>query len=336
MNEISTDGPAIGTYFAPAPYIRQLANENAWGANNIVVAMPAPLLERTFAHVPTASTTPKALITFAAQLTARLNRTHRAHIGSSLSLQPSQDDPPSLGARPLVLNNAVSDPMIFLEKLGRESGIPRLRIRSDQAWVGGHSPLQSSLALPDPSYIPAQLADFMAVLYAQQANGSAEVAEALSYQLLTIHPLANGNGRITRTLLIQLAMRTGLPYPLYFAWRLMFDRVRTIENWIALAATGIPRPNDAHYLKWMRTSEILLQTCENALQNGLDERALNALLLYGTATEKAIHHANPRLAKNLAGKIAANLSSESKCAIATIATKGVNEAIEKLRHAVIG
>lgn len=328
------DRRPVGTYFAPAPYIRQLADESTWGANNVVVAMPASLTERSFKpFLPDGNLDPD-LIAILSLLTARVNRTHHGTLNSGLNLQPSQGDPPLLGLKPLSITMRV-DPIAFIEGLARQAGIPCFRIRSSQAWVGGKSPLESSLALPNRHYIPDLLSDFIKVLFAQQSSGDPETVEALAFQLLTIHPLADGNGRLTRTLMIQIALRTGSLYPLYFAWRLMFDRVRTAELWRELAATGRPQPDATHFHKWCSHARDFGRLAQELLCGGLDRRALNALLAYGMPTESAILRANSRISAGLSKKIAATASSGDASELGIRAREAISKTIEALKGVVM-
>ena len=206
---------SIGSYFAPAPYIRESAPDHIWGANGVVVTRPAPMADHVIDDSLDQPTSPTMLL-HCAMVTARMNRVYSRPFDSGVALAPHPGDRLRESLSPLAFGpkNFEHD---WLFSMATQAGVPRARVRSDQAWVGGRSPLESKMALPASSLVPSQLSDLHDFLQPNQASKAKGVAEAAAYQLLTIHPLADGNGRTTRMLLVRLALTSGVYYPLYFA-----------------------------------------------------------------------------------------------------------------------
>lgn len=326
----------IGSYFAPAPYIKNSASERVWGANGVVVARPAPLSERFFSGLVDPgdnSLVERDVLHYAALLSARMTRVHSVTVHADYGLRPSLQDKLRTSMSPLILRAGEAG-QSFVEGLAVSAGITKPRLRSDQAWVGGKSPLEASLALPDASHIPEQLMDFVAFVCKHQASSSREIAEAMAFQLLSIHPLADGNGRAARALLIKLASRSGSSYPLYFAWRLMFDKHRTVANWALLAATGKSAPNGSHHDSWLAAATTLKDACERAKAAGLDPRIVAALLLYGRVTNETIACANQGCSAALTQKMIARLSVLEHQAALEILEGEVTRVVESFKSAV--
>jgi len=327
---------AVGSYFAPFPYIKEPADERIWGANGVLVARPAPLAGRALgcgAEGDQSACADPEMLSIAALLTARVSVAHGASLDGRYSLTFSTHDRLRLSTAPLMIA-ANQAGLPFITSLASMAGLTQPRLRSNQAWVGGKSPLGASLALPDTSHLPAQLADFMAFLHGNQASSSREAVEALAYQFLTIHPLADGNGRVARALLLKLAMRTRSTYPLYFAWRLMFDKLRTSSNWAKLAATGKPQPDPRHHNAWVSAARVLGESCEEAIFKGVDTRVVNALLLYGQVTLGTVQCASSGCTPALAQKILTRHGSAEHAALLNRLEKEVGRSIDELRSAV--
>jgi len=85
------------------------------------------------------------------------------------------------------------------------------RFRSVQAWIGGPSPLSAVFVPAPPEYIDGLMDDLIA--YANR-RGVPPIAQAaiLHAQFETIHPFADGNGRIGRTLIGWLLRRRFVAY----------------------------------------------------------------------------------------------------------------------------
>ena len=73
-------------------------------------------------------------------------------------------------------------------------------VRTEQNWIGGHTPLDAAFVPPPHARVPALLDDLCA--YLSGSDHSPLVQAALVHaQLETIHPFADGNGRTGRALL---------------------------------------------------------------------------------------------------------------------------------------
>jgi Fic/DOC family len=84
----------------------------------------------------------------------------------------------------------------------------RSRLREAIAWVDGTSPDDATLVPPPSSALPGLLADLFAFL--GRTDLPIWLMQALAYyQLIQIHPLADGNGRLARALVAALAARSG-------------------------------------------------------------------------------------------------------------------------------
>lgn len=303
----------VGTFFAPAPRSFDAANERVWGASRLVVATPAPIATREFQTAILAETTgvdTKSLLL----LTARLSRVHSLKYNQDYRLSPSPEDRLLKSVEPLRVRLPASCTEVLFEN-SRDAGIRNPVLRSDQCWVGGGSPLDSALALPDTSRLEEHLKDYFTFLEANQANPSYEVVEAAAYQLLMIHPLADGNGRVARAILMKLAARTGSPYALYFVWRLMFDKRRTVGIWADASATGRATQDSSHYDAWLRSAIAITDARNTSVNSGLDARIANALLAYGYVDEKTILHANSACSVSLARKLAERAIGQQHAAL---------------------
>ncbi len=334
--ELAEAATPIGSYFAPAPYIRESACERVWGANGVVVARPVPLSERRFSEAVASSDSAlvdRDVLRYVLLLSARMTRVHSVAVRVDYRLSASPQDKLRASVSPLILREGEAG-QSFVEGLALSAGVSKPRLRSDQAWVGGKSPLDASLALPDASYIPEQLKDFVAFVCKHQASSCREIAEAMAFQLLSIHPLADGNGRAARALLIKLASRSGSSYPLYFAWRLMFDKHRTAANWAALAVTGKPFPNSSHFDSWLAAAITLRDACERAAAAGLDARVIGALLLYGKVTDETIACSNQGCSAALTQKMIARLSALEFQVALEILEREVAKVVESFKSAV--
>jgi Fic family protein len=85
------------------------------------------------------------------------------------------------------------------------------KIRDEQNWIGGsdHSPRGAEFIPPAEGRVPALLDDLAA--YLNLADSSAIVQAAIAHaQFETIHPFADGNGRVGRALIHVVFRRRGL------------------------------------------------------------------------------------------------------------------------------
>ncbi len=82
-------------------------------------------------------------------------------------------------------------------------------VRTEQNWIGGHTPLDAAFVPPPHERLPALLGDLCS--YLSGTDHSPLVQAALVHaQFETIHPFADGNGRTGRALLHLVLRRRGV------------------------------------------------------------------------------------------------------------------------------
>lgn len=274
-----------------------------WEGHAIIVSSPQPLSARTFSSVPTtdwriddATLRPLLLIT------ARLNRVHRLHAISGQSLSPIPGDSIINSLRPLA-NSDTRDWKSFLEQVTHCAGSLSFQLRSDRSWVGAASPLEAGLVCPPTAKVPGQMKDLMSFLADHLDNPNEQVDEAAAFQFLSIHPLHDGNGRAVRTLLIKMASRKRSLYPLYVAWRLMFDRIGLIRSWQERSLDDGSSFDESHYVRWRHTASSVGTAYLDAAAAGCDTRALDCLTVFGELSTAGIRAVNSTASAKLCRKI---------------------------------
>lgn len=80
------------------------------------------------------------------------------------------------------------------------------RLRDEQGWVGGATPLDAALVTPPPDEVPALVDDLVAYANAAGLDPIAQAAIAHA-QFELVHPFADGNGRVGRVLVSWLLAR---------------------------------------------------------------------------------------------------------------------------------
>ena len=80
------------------------------------------------------------------------------------------------------------------------------RVRTEQGWIGGTSPLDAHLVTPPPQALPRLLEDLVAYANRDDVEPVAQAAVAHA-QFEIIHPFADGNGRVGRVLVSWLLTR---------------------------------------------------------------------------------------------------------------------------------
>lgn len=85
------------------------------------------------------------------------------------------------------------------------------RVRAEQNWIGGRwsSPLDADFVPPPPEEVEPLLADLVAFMAREDLPAVAQAAIAHA-QFETIHPFADGNGRVGRALIQVVLRRRGL------------------------------------------------------------------------------------------------------------------------------
>jgi Fic family protein len=80
------------------------------------------------------------------------------------------------------------------------------RIREEQGWIGGSSPLDAHLVTPPPDRLERLLADLLRWVNRDDLDPIAQAAVAHA-QFEIVHPFADGNGRIGRVLVAWVLVR---------------------------------------------------------------------------------------------------------------------------------
>jgi Fic family protein len=80
------------------------------------------------------------------------------------------------------------------------------KIRSQQGWIGGTSPLDAHLVTPPPAELPVLLDDLLSYVNRTSEDPISQAAVAHS-QFELVHPFADGNGRIGRNLVAWILTR---------------------------------------------------------------------------------------------------------------------------------
>ncbi|MGS1318269.1 Fic family protein [Stenotrophomonas geniculata] len=292
-----------GCLFTPLPLIKEAADPRIWEDHAVVVSSPQPLSGLTFSS---ATHTDWRMDMKAARalllITARFNRVHRVHVADSYSLSPSAKDGIIQSIRPLATSD-VQDWRSFLEQMALCSGIAPFQLRSDRSWVGAASPLEASLVCPAMARVPQQMADLVSFLADQLDNPNEEIDEAAAFQFLTIHPLHDGNGRVARTLLIKMASRKRSLYPLYIAWRLMFDKIGLTRSWRERSLDGGTLFDVNHYIQWRHTSSNIGKAYLDAAAAGCDTRVLDCLAAFGQISPAGICALNSTVNQGLSARM---------------------------------
>lgn len=80
------------------------------------------------------------------------------------------------------------------------------RLRAEQGWIGGASPLDAHLVTAPPEEVPALVDDLLAYVNRHDVDSVSQAAVAHA-QFEIIHPFADGNGRIGRVLIAWILVR---------------------------------------------------------------------------------------------------------------------------------
>ncbi|WP_439447880.1 Fic family protein [Stenotrophomonas sp. ATs4] len=316
-----------GCLFTPLPLIKEAADPRIWEDHGVVVSSPQPLSGHTFSS---ATHTDWRMDMKAARalllITARFNRVHKVHVAKSHSLAPSAKDRIIQSIRPLAISD-VQDWRSFLEQMTQCSGIAPFQLRSDRSWVGAASPLEASLVCPSMARVPQQMADLVSFLADHLDNPNEEIDEAAAFQFLTIHPLHDGNGRTARTLLIKMAARKQSLYPLYIAWRLMFDKIGLIRSWRDRSLDGGILFDANHYIQWRHTSSSIGKAYLDAEAAGCDTRVLDCLTAFGEISPAGICALNSTVNQGLSAKI---VSKHEDCCHTKIYSETLRALLQKI------
>lgn len=126
------------------------------------------------------------------------------------------------------------------------------RLRDEQGWIGGTSPVEASLVTPPPNLVPALVDDL--VVFANRVDIEPVLQAAIVHaQFELIHPFADGNGRIGRLLVDWvLSRRLGLVAPPGISSVIVGDiggylsgltlfRIGDLDAWVSWFASVVTR-----------------------------------------------------------------------------------------------
>ncbi len=301
---------AVTLHYIPPPLIRSAGEAQIWGTHGVVVSQPQPL--RSEAFELRQAYEPKLLepdLHPLLLLSSRLNRVHSQAYNGDFLLPVSAVEKAHKAIAPLSpADLRTTDALIA--SLTSAAGLQAPSLRSDRAWVAGRGPKEAVLVLPPVAVVDPLLANLLTTLSQHQSNCNEHLDEALAHQLLTIHPLADGNGRITRSLLIKLAARKRSLFPLYICWLLMFDKLATVASWNDASLTGQHTPEPARMERWLAAARALVSVWQEARKE-LDVRATDALLFTGAVTEDAVRAVSENCSPPLARRIASTYAASS-------------------------
>ncbi|GMR27173.1 hypothetical protein D7U89_05270 [Stenotrophomonas maltophilia] len=299
-----------GCLFRPLPLIKEAADPRIWEDHAVVVSSPQPLSGRIFSSISfTDWRMDEARLRPLLLITARLSRVHRLKAVKSHSLAPIAADRIVQSLRPLATSD-LREWKRFLEQLTHCSGVAHFQLRSDRSWVGATSPLEASLVCPSTARMPQQIEDLMSFLAEHLDSPNEQVDEAAAFQFLSIHPLHDGNGRAVRTLLIRMASRKQSLYPLYVAWRLMFDKTGLMRSWRDSSLDGAIAFDVNHYIQWRHSGTSIGNAYLDAAAAGCDTRALDCLTAFGELSAAGICALNSTASPALCAKI---ISKHKEC-----------------------
>ncbi len=111
--------------------------------------------------------------------------------------------------KPMRLEDLLAVHRALLKQTPDPRGAGELRER--QNWIGGnpYSPLDASYVPPPPEYVPGLANDLLRFMARDDLPASIQAAVAHA-QFEAIHPFADGNGRVGRTLIHYVLRRRGL------------------------------------------------------------------------------------------------------------------------------
>ncbi|MEA9705987.1 Fic family protein [Xanthomonas campestris] len=198
--------------------------------------------------------------------------------------------------------------------LAKNLGNRQVESRTDNSWVGGKKPSEAWFVLPQVEQLPYLLRNLEDLLQGKSTQPiNCAFFEAIAYQLICIHPLSDTNGRVTRTLLINLAARYRNLYPLYVAHCLTFAKRRAGQTWMK-ASLSAANAGSAESDVWLNQIGLILQKVYDFAEAGLDPRALWSLLASGYVCEETLcagkNACSPALAAKIMRRLPALLEKE--------------------------
>lgn len=283
-------------YFCPPPSRLECSRDDVWGAHNIRVEIPDPLLGYELNKSSSTCAGHGLVCLSTLQLVAlRMNVT-----AGEFKLK-SESTPEYSGSEMLLRSSrACSDIARSVYEVAKAAGISP-KARSSHTWLGGNGPLNSPVVFADSSLIPEQLADLQAFI--EQNAGCRELFEAIAYQLFVIHPLQDGNGRVIRSMLIGLQSVGRDGFPLYLFWRLRFGKSRIFEQWRHAKECGAMEVCELEFNEWLNMAVRVEGLFERIRSFGVCDRVIKAVCLYGSHSVEALRRVDGSIGNGLAKRL---------------------------------
>lgn len=181
---------------------------------------------------------------------------------------------------------------VLLEGTRGEGKTPG-EVRTKQNWIGGAGPGSAIFIPPHIDFVPEALSDLEAFWHNRSISMPKLIRIAIThYQFETIHPYADGNGRIGRLLIMLQLMNYGLMAKPTLYMSDFFEKnrqsyydalteVRTHQNldhWLAFFLDGIIASANSGKQKFERIMELRSQYMERVLQLGRRAERANQLI----------------------------------------------------------
>lgn len=218
---------------------------NFVGGGLVKYTMPARLAGRALSQSDSHSSIGSLSLSCLASFTLRLSRLHHEKLLSK-SIATSGLVADWHIFRAANRNTYTLDLATVLEVAALACGKPT-QVRRDLTWVGGQSHATAWLVPPPSSALPELLRDLADFVSREGGRADvAELAEAILYQFIHIHPFSDGNGRTVRALLVWLALYRGSTDPLALVWLSIADKRSIGDAWRASPADRPGGPSIAH------------------------------------------------------------------------------------------
>lgn len=216
---------------------------NFVGGGLVKYTMPAPLAGRALSQADSHSAIGSLSLSCLAAFTLRLSRLYHEKRLSTATVGRAADWHIFRAASK---STYALDLTTVLEMAALACGKPT-QVRRDLTWVGGQSHATAWLVPPPSSALPELLRDLADFVSREGGRADvAELAEAILYQFIHIHPFSDGNGRTVRALLVWLALYRRSTDPLALVWLSIADKRSIGEAWRASPADRCVGPSIAH------------------------------------------------------------------------------------------
>jgi Fic family protein len=163
--------------------------------------------------------------------------------------------------------------------------------RTEQGWIGGTSPFDAALVTPPPEFISELMADLSGFINDTSLDPISQAAIAHA-QFETIHPYADGNGRVGRVLIAwmlakQLGLRVSPPVSIQFARDrggylsgLVLFQQGSADPWIRWFADAVARSASASIQITERIVVLLADWAQRLSVLRTDATALQVLSMF--------------------------------------------------------